>query len=91
MFSSNPSSISGREGRARKGGVHSKTGIALVTQASLATQQVQISFYSTSTGQALAGSGQVVQSLSITLKTTASGQEVVYGNQTTLLSSVTCP
>jgi hypothetical protein len=65
--------------------------IALVTQASLAMQQVQISLYGTSTGLALAGSGQTIPSLSFTLETTASGQEVVYGSQTQLLSSVTCP
>jgi len=64
--------------------------IALVTQASLATQQVQISLYNTSTGLALAGSGAAIPSLSITLETTASGQEVVYSGTTQLLSSTTC-
>ena len=62
--------------------------IALVTQPS-ATQD-QIDLYDTSKGQALQGSGQIVPSLSITLESTSSGQEVVFSGQTNLLSPPSC-
>jgi hypothetical protein len=62
--------------------------IALVTQPS-ATQD-QIDLFETGTGLALPGSGATVASLSITLETTSSGQEVVYSGQPTLLSPPSC-
>jgi len=65
---------------------------AVVTQASAFGAQDEISLYSTATGQALVGSGATVPSLSPTLETTSSGQEVTYPGltQPQLLSPSTC-
>jgi alpha-tubulin suppressor-like RCC1 family protein len=62
--------------------------IALVTQTSGGSDQIAL--YDTSTGQALAGSGAIVPSLSITLETTSTGQEVEYSGQIVMLSASTC-
>ena len=62
--------------------------IGLVTQPS--GTQDQVSFYDTNTGQALTGSGASIPSLTITLETTSSGQEVAYSGQTQLISASTC-
>jgi len=61
---------------------------ALVTQPSGSSDQIAL--YDTTTGQALAGSGASVPSLSIALETTSTGQEVQYSGQTVALSPSTC-
>jgi len=63
--------------------------VALISQPSSTSTQVEVTLYNTSTGAALSGSGGSYAA-PISLEGTASGEEIQYSGQTGLLSASIC-